>query len=148
MITRTGSAHRAAGYVWVFLLDLLGRLMIALLFLWSGVFGIVLGWPSAPDMIARRGLPAPTLLGLAAGAVELLAPIALFIPRLEVWAALVLAGYCIATAVLFHDYWMLEEPARLQQMFHFMKNIALAGALLVIVARSDARSRVGRVEGI
>jgi putative oxidoreductase len=90
---------------------------------------------ASPPHIANRGLPAPTLLGIGAGALELLAPLALLVPRLEAWAALALAGYCLATAILLHDYWMLDQPDRLEQMFHFLKNIALAGALLVIVAR-------------
>jgi putative oxidoreductase len=119
----------------LFVLDLAGRIMIGALFAWSGLFGIVLPWPAVVEMIANRGLPAPTLLGIGAGALELLAPLALLVPRLEAWAALALAGYCLATAILFHDYWTLEQPDRLEQMFHLLKNIALAGALLVIVAR-------------
>jgi len=121
--------------LWTTVADLAGRVMMGVLFLWSGLFGIVLAWPAVAEMIARRGLPVPTLLGVTAGAVELLGPIGLLVPRLEVWAAVVLSGYCVATALLFHDYWTLPEPDRLQQMFHFFKNIALAGALLVIAAR-------------
>jgi putative oxidoreductase len=134
-ISADPAAIRARAPAWMKALDLAGRLMIGALFAWSGVFGIVLAWPSIVDTIARRGLPAPTLLGAAAGAVELIGPVALLVPRFEAIAALLLAGYCVATAVFFHDYWTLQNPERLLQMFHFMKNIALSGALLVIAVR-------------
>src|SRR4051794_10854421 len=83
------------------LLNVIGRIMIGLLFVWSGVFGIVLEWPAVPDMIAAKGLPGPALLGIGAAGIELLGPLALFHPRLQAGAALVLAAYCVATATLF-----------------------------------------------
>jgi len=122
------------------LLSVIGRMMIGLLFVWSGVFGIVLEWPAVPDMIAAKGLPGPVLLGIGAAGIELLGPLALFHSRLQAGAALVLAAYCVATAILFHNYWTLQEPARLQQEFHFLKNVSLAGALLVIAAHSSRRA--------
>ena len=64
------------------LLGVIGRMMIGLLFVWSGVFGIVLEWPAVPDMIAAKGLPGPVLLGIGAAGIELLGPLELFHSRL------------------------------------------------------------------
>jgi len=122
------------------LLSIIGRMMIGLLFVGSGVFGIVLEWPAVPDMIAAKGLPGPVLLGIGAACIELLCPLALFHPRLEAGAALILAAYCVGTAIVFHNYWTLQEPNRLMQQFHFLKNVSLAGALLVIAAQTSGKS--------
>jgi putative oxidoreductase len=46
----------------------------------------------------------------------------------------VIAGYCIATAILFH-----HNIADLNQLFHFFKNIAIAGGLLQIAAFGAGR---------
>ena len=46
------------------------------------------------------------------------------------WAALALAGFCILTAVFFHT-----DFGDFNQKIHFMKNLAIAGGFLFLVAR-------------
>jgi len=43
------------------------------------------------------------------------------------WAALALAGFCVLAALLFH-----YQPDDMMQMINFMKNITIAGGLLVL----------------
>ena len=45
------------------------------------------------------------------------------------WVAAVIAAYCVATAVFFH-----RDFADPNMFLHFLKNLALAGGLLQIVA--------------
>jgi putative oxidoreductase len=50
-------------------------------------------------------------------------------------ASLALATFCVATAVIFHNFWTYEDAVQYRNQFnHFMKNIALAGAFLTIAA--------------
>ena len=112
-----------------------GKLLIGSLFWWSGISGILLAFTDTVGFIASKHLPFPTLAAIAAGAVELLVPVALFFRRTEAWAALILTAYCLATAALFHDYWASAGGARFAQETNFYKNLALAGALLVIAVR-------------
>ena len=90
--------------------------------------------------IASKRLPFPTLAAVGAGAVELIVPVGLFFRRTESWAAFFLTAYCLLTAVLFHDYRAAVGGARAAQEMNFFKNLALAGALLIIAAhpRRDA----------
>lgn len=113
-------------------LGLVGRAMLAWLFLWSGLFGIVPGFSSVVRMIADRGLPAPTVLAVGAGLVEIVAPLALFFRRTEAPAALLLAVYCLMTAVLFHAYWDAAPGQRFGEQVHFLKDVALSGAFLLL----------------
>jgi putative oxidoreductase len=119
--------------------SLVGRLMVALLFWWSGIFGFVMAWEASVGMIAARGLPAPVALGMAAAALEIVGPVALLVPRTAVWAALALSLFCLLTAVLFHPYWAATAEDRFVETVNFFKDIALSGALLTIAAERWGR---------
>jgi putative oxidoreductase len=123
-------------------LDLAGRLLVAALFWWSAAIGVALDWTGTVGFVAAKGVPLPTVAAAGAGLFELLAPLGLFHRRSACWAAVALAGYCMATGVLFHDWWNLGGGARANQTIHFMKNLALAGALLTLAA-SPLRERTG-----
>lgn len=110
-----------------------GRVLIAGLFLFSGV-----GKLAAPDAtigyIAAAGLPLPTLAFAGAVALELIGAALLVIGyRVQLVAAL-LAGFSVVAAIGFH-----ADFADQNQLIHFLKNIAIAGGLLQIVALDAAR---------
>jgi putative oxidoreductase len=106
----------------------LGRLLIAVIFLMSG-----LGKIAAPAMtqgyIASAGLPAPMLAYLIALVIEVGGGVLLLLGLQTRLAALVMALFSVATALSFH-----HDFADQNQMIHFLKNIAMAGGLLQVVA--------------
>ena len=59
-------------------------------------------------------------------------------------AAFILAGYCIVTALLWKQFWKqpgfrLQGPSPARELFwDFMKNLALAGGLLLLAFGTDA----------
>jgi putative oxidoreductase len=116
--------------------EILGKLLIAALFWWDGIVLGVMTWPDVVGYVAAQGLPVPAVVGAAATAFQILVPIGLFLRRLEAWAALALAGYCLLTALLFHNFWVLEGDDRLLAQIQFLKNLAIAGALFVAVSRN------------
>ena len=116
-------------------LDAIGAVLIASLFWWSGIFGSLMTWPDVVGYVAAKGIPLPLLAAGGATALEIVVPAGLFVRRLAPWAAAILAGYCLLTAALFHDFWALGGADRAMQTAHFFKNLALAGALLVVAAR-------------
>ena len=109
-------------------LALLGRLLIAPLFLWDVVF--LLASPrTSIGYIAKGGLPLPEIAFAATVALELAGGLAILAGFLTRWAALGLALFCLATAALFHTNW-----ADLDTKIHFLKNLAMAGGLLQLAA--------------
>ena len=62
-------------------------------------------------------------------AVEILASIAVIVGWPTRLAALALAGFCVLSAIFFHT-----DFANQMQMIMFMKNIAIAGGFLILVA--------------
>jgi putative oxidoreductase len=106
----------------------LGRIMIAAIFLVSGVQK-VLGPEQTQQYIASAGLPQPVVLYWATVAVEILGGLALVFGVQTRLAALLLTGFTVLAAVIFH-----RDFANQIQFLMFMKDIAIAGGLLQIVA--------------
>ncbi|HEY8064687.1 MAG TPA: DoxX family protein [Methylosinus sp.] len=105
-----------------------GRLLIAVLFILGG-----LGKLAAPEAtqgyIASVGLPAPLLGLVIAVVVEAGGGLLLLIGYRARLVSLVLATFTLILAAIFH-----KNFADQNQMIHFLKNIAIVGGLLQIVA--------------
>ena len=106
--------------------------LMAALYLWSGFLEKPFEWSATVGYAAAKGLPLPSLMVAGSVLVEVLAPLALFVRRWRAPAAMVLALYTLATALLFHDFWSGDAAAAANQLQHFMKNIALTGAWLIV----------------
>ena len=118
---------------------LVARFLLGSLFLWSGI-GQVQGYDETAIFLARHGvigglLPIAIFIELA-GAVLIIAG---YRTR---WVCLGLAGFCVVTALLFH-----ANFADHAQMFHFLKNAAIAGGLLALYVTGPGRLSVDSMEG-
>lgn len=109
------------------LADLTGRILISAIFLQVGI-GKIGGYAGTQGYMEAMGVPG-ALLPLVI-ALEILAPIAIIVGYRARIAAFLLAGFSIVSAVLFHN--PAADPT---QSIMFMKNLALAGGFLFLVAR-------------
>lgn len=114
-------------------LTLIGRLMLAALFLPAGLSKIG-GFAGTAGYIASKGLPLPEVGAAIAIAVEVLGGLALILGFGARWAALILAAFTVVAGVFFHNFWALPAEQQMVQQIMFMKNIAVAGGLLVVAA--------------
>ena len=112
-------------------LTLTGRLLLALLFLPAGLSKIG-GFAGTAGYIASKGLPLPEVGAAIAIAVEVLGGLALILGFGTRWAALILAAFTVVAGVIFHNFWALPAEQQTIQQIMFMKNIAVAGGLLVL----------------
>ena len=117
-----------------------GRLLMALIFLISGAGkiatpGVTLGY------IGSAGLPLPAVAYLIAIAVELGGGMLLVVGYQTRIVAIVMTVFTIATALSFH-----HDFADQNQMIHFLKNFAMAGGLLQIVAFGAGRFSIDSLE--
>jgi putative oxidoreductase len=109
---------------------LLGRLLMAALFLPSGI-GKAMDFGPFAASLADKGLPYADALAAAAVAAEILGPIALILGVLPSWTALLLIAF-VATAIgISHRYWeFAEAAARRSQEINFYKNVGIVAGLL------------------
>ncbi len=109
-------------------LPALGRLLIALIFVMSGL-GKIAAPAATIAYIQSAGAPlAPAAYAIAV-IVEVVGGLALLVGFQTRLTAAVLAIFTLATAVLFHN-----NMADQNQMIHFLKNIAITGGLLQVIA--------------
>jgi putative oxidoreductase len=111
--------------------DLPARLLLALLFLVSGATKLAMTAPLQGYMQAH-GVPGALIWPAAAW--ELAGGALLLVGLGIAPLALLMAGWCVLTAVIFHTAW-----GDLNQLMNFFKNMTMAGGLL-IVARHPPRA--------
>ena len=107
---------------------ILGRTLLALLFLYAGAIKVM-----NPDFFVGRmaGSGVPGFLLPAVIVLELGAGLALLLGWKVQYAGGALAIFCVATAIIFH-----HDFANLAERNVFFKDLALAGALMVIAVTS------------
>ena len=123
--------------------EVLGRVGLALLFLWSAYTKFAymdanVGYMKAYGMPAAQLLIWPAaLLGFIGGAM-------LALGWKARWAAVALALFTLVSMFIFHAYWSVPADRVQNQQIHFMKNLAIIGGLLVVFARGSGRYGVER----
>jgi putative oxidoreductase len=105
-----------------------GRVLMSAIFLVSGA-GKLAAPAATLATIEAAGLPLPPFAYAAATLVEVVGGLLLIAGYRTRLVALILAAFAVATAVTFHA--ALGDQ---NQMFHFLKNLAMAGGLLQVAA--------------
>ena len=124
----------------------LGRLLLALMFILAGIskFSNLQG---TAGYISSGGLPMGMLLAPVVAALELLGGLAILVGWQARWAALALAVFTIFASLFFHKFWDVPAAQATVQKLMFMKNMAVAGGLLMMFSLGagpgslDARAR-------
>ncbi len=112
---------------------LLGRILIALLFIPAGISKIT-GFGGTVGYIASKGLPLPQVAAAGTIVVEVVIGLALLVGFKARYAALILAAFTVAASLLFHNFWAMPEAQKMMQQLMFTKNFAIVGGLLFIAA--------------
>ncbi|MGH6790571.1 MAG: DoxX family protein [Pseudolabrys sp.] len=118
---------------------LIGRIVIALIFVSSGVEKFM-GLPETTAEIASKGLPVPNILAIASAALELGGGVLIIIGWQTRLFALALALFTAIAAYFFHDFWHQPPgPEHTNNMIHFMKNVSIVGGFLMLAAVGAGR---------
>ena len=110
---------------------LVGRLLLSALFLHEA-YAKLTAYAAAVAYSEAFGVPG-ALLPFAI-AVEIVGGLLILFGYFTRAAALVLAGFCVATALLFHSKLGVRN-----ELLHFEKDLAIAGGLLVLFAHGAGR---------
>jgi putative oxidoreductase len=118
---------------------LVGRCLIAGLFIISGI-GKLQHWNDATMSMAAHGVTMIGPLLALAIVVEIGAGFGVIIGFRTRLLALALFAFTLAVSFVMHDFWAIEdaELARAQTVL-FMKNMAIAGGLLMLVGLGAGR---------
>jgi uncharacterized membrane protein YphA (DoxX/SURF4 family) len=134
-----------------------GRILFAVLFLYSGVSKL-LGLAATADFISAKvilpavllpyttqlegvtGMPMPQMLAIAVGSFEVIAGLMIAFNLATRFFAILLILFVAVTTFYFHDFWNQSPPENAKSVVDALKNLSIIGALFVI-AGSSRRSR-------
>jgi putative oxidoreductase len=129
--TRVHSADRSTT-------ALFGRILLSAIFLTSG-FAKLTDTGGAVGYMNAVGVPNADVLVYVAGMAEILGGASLLLGLLARLGALGLFLLLIPIQFYFHAFWNMGGPEAKTQMVQFMKNLAIMGGLLMVVARGPGR---------
>ena len=105
---------------------LIGRILLSIIFILSG-FSKLTGLSGTAGYFGGMGIPAPMVVAVLVGLLELLGGLAILIGFRTREAAFALAIFTVATAFVAHMNW-----SDMMQLISFQKNLAIAGGFLVL----------------
>ncbi len=111
----------------------LGRVLLALIFLVSGVMKIP-NWEGTAGYMEFMGMPMVTVFLIGAIVLEIGGGLSVMFGFKARWGALALIVFTIPTTLIFHAYWAVDPEQMQTQQIMFMKNLAIVGGLLLVMA--------------
>jgi putative oxidoreductase len=123
------------------------RYLVVMLFLPFSALDKILNFNAAVAQ-AKEAIPsdAPARLAIVAAlCIEIIMPLGILTGVADRLAALILAGYCGITALLWKQFWKPGDfwstgSSRARDLFwDFLKNLSLAGGILLITFGTDVR---------
>jgi putative oxidoreductase len=114
-------------------LSLVGRLLLALIFVLSGLMKIP-GWTNIAGYMASKGMAIVPILLAATITVEVLGGLSVALGLKARFGAAVLALYLIPVTLIFHDFWAAQGMEQQMQLANFLKNLSIIGGLTLVVA--------------
>jgi len=112
---------------------LVGRILVALIFVISG-FGKITGFAGTAGYMASKGLPMPEVLLVATILIEFVGGLMLMAGVKTRLVALAFVAFLVPVTAVFHN--AFADPAEMNNM---LKNISIAGAMLLLFAFGPGR---------
>jgi putative oxidoreductase len=116
---------------------LLGRLIFGGFFLYGGL-NHLRERKNMSHYVASKNVPFPEAAVTATGAVLLLGGASVLLGVKPKVGTLAIMGFLAGVSPIMHDFWRAEDPAQRQNdMVHFMKNMAMLGAAMALMAHEE-----------
>ena len=122
---------------------LVGRILIGILFLVAGIMK-AMNIAGTTGYVTKLGFPAPELMAYLSTIIELAAGVLLIIGWQTRRVAWLLVVYVVIATGMAHRFWEYEPAQRVNQINHFLKNLALIGAMLYIVVGGPGSASVDK----
>ena len=115
-----------------------GRSLLALLFIVGGLmFFRSADFAFARSVIASYKLPFPRVLLIGTMAIQLGCGGMLIVGWNAHLASTIVLVWLIPATAMFHPFWKVPPGQVPNETFHFLKNIAIAGGLLLVMGSAD-----------
>lgn len=116
-----------------FFFQLLPRILMGLFF-WVMALGLIKDFSFVVELMASRGVPAPSITLPLTISLWVLGGLALILGWQLTLVSLVLMLATLGVTPVIHNFWAASPELMANELQHFMKNIAIAAGLLVLAA--------------
>jgi putative oxidoreductase len=120
-------------------IGLIARICLVAMFPFSAADKVV-HWKNSLAQTRSSRLPMGPALLVAAIIVEAVTPFCIVFGLYDRAAAVLLAGFCVVTAFLYHPFWTYQDfwsprddSVAREHFWQFLKNFGLVGGLLLVV---------------
>jgi putative oxidoreductase len=117
---------------------LIGRICISSLFIWAA-FEKLIHWSTTLEYIKQKKIPYAAFALPLAVMIQVIGGLSIFFGYHIRLGALLLTLFIIPAAIRFHDFWNLMGIERVTEKTLFMKDVAVFGSLLLILAWGGGR---------
>lgn len=119
-------------------MHLVGRIMFSMIFIASGM-NHFLKLNEGAAYATTKGVPAGKLMTVVSGLAILLGGVSVLLGWHRFIGAGLIVIFLVLTAFVMHAFWKETDPMMMEnEMAHFMKDMALAGAALLIAFYAGA----------
>ncbi len=116
------------------ILFLLGRILIGGFFIDNGI-NHLRNLEGMAGYAGSKGVPAPKLAVGGSGFLLLFGGFSVLLGLQPSWGLIAILIFLAPVTLMMHDFWAIEDPQERQaQRVQFMKNLALAGAALMMLS--------------
>lgn len=122
---------------------LVARILIGILFLVAGIMK-AMNIAGTTGYMTKLGFLAPELMAYLSTVIELASGVLLIIGWQTRRVAWLLVVYVLIATGMAHRFWEYEPAQRVNQINHFLKNLALIGAMLYIVVGGPGSASVDK----
>ncbi len=112
--------------------QLIGRILFGGFFVMNGI-NLFLQQKTMVGYAAAKGVPMPNIAVLVAGLLILVGGAMIVVGFKPYWGAWMIVLFLVPVTLMMHNFWAATDPgAKMNDMIHFLKNIGLLGASLMI----------------
>jgi uncharacterized membrane protein YphA (DoxX/SURF4 family) len=113
---------------------LIGRIILGGFFIYSGANHFI-GFGMMTPYVKMKGVPFPAIAQGLTGFMLLLGGISVLCGLYPTVGILLLVAFLVPVSLMMHNFWGIKDPQmRIADRANFMKNMALLGAILMLLA--------------
>jgi putative oxidoreductase len=113
---------------------LIGRIILGGFFIYSGVNHFI-GFGMMTQYAKMKGVPFPAVAQGVTGLMLVLGGVSVLCGVYPAIGILLLVAFLVPVSVIMHNFWEIKDPQlRMTDKASFMKNMALLGAILMLLA--------------
>lgn len=111
-----------------------GRIIVGIYFLMNAYNHVFKG-SHLVGYAASKGVPSPKAAIVGSGVLLLVGGLSVLLGAWTLWGIIALIVFMVPVTFMMHNYWKETDPvARMNQKISFMKNLAIIGFLLMLLA--------------